>query len=587
MPAPRHIKGKSKIAQATAEERLYDYAKGLRKFRKDRRAVCVHLSSLTRLFSDQRYKRASLRLFQPLMQEYEGLLVELYDGDILCALQGATFATMDAIVLKLRVMFRDDENLKAQEESESAEDIFATWWEIEKDYDDFLAFAKETYEAARIAEMEQAAANEQGDSIGDKIVALSNNDGGGLQGSSKLKGRFANVLGKRDNQEDTPAPEKQSSGFASKFGAVKDVSGLGSLAGRGKKPVADEPAKEPAAPTQPAATQPRPQQTQATPSHTNAPQRRPDQPTNTTANQRMSAQPQRPQQTAPEEEAPREMLAAQVSGNQNGDSENDSDRPPGIRRNIRYVEIKPPKKEIANRPVSALDLEKIETAILGADLSPMVRREKVKLIAKGTPPTVIFSDSMVPIPMVRERFLPLVDISTDRWFMRHLRELVDRRTLVAALDFSDPTALAKGFRVSTESIDSKEFEIFERNTRKLKRNQLILEFSFQDIVSNVAGYLRAQDILQARGYRICIGDMDPYMFTLINRSVIRSDFEKVRWTEDFHENATSEWQDVFAKMIKDVGSQRVIMVACKDEDALNAGQALGIKLFHGSYIENL
>ena len=93
--------------------------------------------------------------------------------------------------------------------------------------------------------------------------------------------------------------------------------------------------------------------------------------------------------------------------------------------------------------------------------------------------------------------------------------------------------------------------------------------------------------MQARGYQICIGDMDPYMFTLLNRSVIRSDFEKVRWTKDFEQEATQEWKDVFQDMVKTVGRERVILVACRDKEAVEAGQALGISLFHGSYVNML
>lgn len=544
MALPRRKKGASKIQRATPEERLLDYAKGLKKFRKGRRAVLIRMSELSRLYSDRRYAISAKQSFAPLLREFEGIILELGNGDIICAINGASYAAIDNVVLKLRMMFRDDENLKRHEDDD--EDIFVRWWDMTKDFKDFATFAKEHYNRAQQEKMEKEAIADGKASIGDKIFALTQ-DNDDLSASDALKSRFANLGNKEKNKE----PEEKSD-LASRFGKISAKTGLEGLSdrlkGKDKKEEIEEEAEQ--------KTEEAPQKAK-------------------TANQ-----------PAPQEKGKEVPLATEFTYHNQKEAEDE--RPPGIKRDIRYVEIDPDAKEAGKvRPVSATDLEKIETAILATDLSTMVTREDIRLISGSQKATTVFSDRMVPIAKVREKFLPLVDISSDRWFMRHLREIVDRRTLIAALDFSDPSAIARGFRVSIDMIDSKEFTTFERNTKKIRRNQLILEFSFQDIVSKVSDYLRVQDILQARGYQICIGDMDPYMFTLLNRSVIRSDFEKVRWTKEFETEATQEWKDVFKEMVQTVGRERVILVACQDAEALEAGQKLGIKLYHGSYINTL
>lgn len=550
MPLPSRNTRGSKIKRSSSEERLLDYAKGLKKFRKGRRAVLIRMSELSRLFDERRYRSAAKKNFAPLMQEFEGMLLELDNHDILCGLNGASYAKMDSIVLNIRIMFRDDENLKKFEEME--EDIFVQWWDMEKDFDNFLEFSQERYNQFRIIEMERAAAEDQKKTIGDKIFSLSgsNKPEGdvGLGDVSGLKSRFAN-LGKK------PEEPAEKTGLAGRFSQINKSSKLENLSGRPQQPSTSEPTQ--------------------TASNEKEQVKKPEAQTGNTN------RPEPNKNTATKKAKPNNLATDFSYQNQNPEED---ERPPGIKRNIRYVEITPPKRQVEIRPVSAMDLEKIETAILATDLSPMVSREDIRLISRAGKAKTVFSDRIVPIPLVRERFLPLVDMSTDRWFMRHLREIVDKRTLIAALDFSDPTAMARGFRISIDAVDSKEFVTFERNTKRIKRNQLILEFSFQDIVSKVSDYLRVQDILQARGYQICIGDMDPYMFTLFNRSVIRSDFEKVRWTKEFEQEATQEWKDVFKQMVKTVGRERVILVACRDKEAVDAGQALGISLFHGSYV---
>ena len=69
------------------------------------------------------YQRSSMEAFRPLMQDFEVELVELANGDIMCSLNEVSFASIDAVVLKLRIMFRDDEDLKALE-NESDEEPF-------------------------------------------------------------------------------------------------------------------------------------------------------------------------------------------------------------------------------------------------------------------------------------------------------------------------------------------------------------------------------------------------------------------------------------------------------------------------------
>ena len=122
MALPSRKKGRSKIKRASAEERLYDYAKGLKKFRKGRRAVLIRMSELSRLYADRRYSISTMQSFAPLLREFEGIILELRNKDIICCINGASYADIDNVVLKLRIMFRDDENLKHYEDSD--EDIF-------------------------------------------------------------------------------------------------------------------------------------------------------------------------------------------------------------------------------------------------------------------------------------------------------------------------------------------------------------------------------------------------------------------------------------------------------------------------------
>jgi hypothetical protein len=512
MAAPRRRKPRSKIKRATSEERLYDYAKGLKNYRTNRRVVVVRMSELSPEYQQKRYLRAAMDAFRPLMMRFEGILVELSNGDILCGLNGASFADMDAVILKLRMSFRDDAVLKAQEDT-GGEDVFCHWYEIERDYDEFLAMARDRHEAARNARSKADAGPEPDKIEADKVISIDAFDDEGADDDAWDSDEV------REPMDET-----------AKVGTLADVASGKSATASNKDKYQD-------------------------------PDRDKDQ--------------------------DRDKEQDKGEADDNDDGEDDDPDRPGIRRNIKYIEIAAPIKKHHVRSVSGTDLEKIATAVSAADMTPLIKRESIMLIAKGGPPTPVFADRFVPIPLMQETFLPGVDLLSDRWFMRHLREVVDRRTLGASLDFSDPAAMARGFRMSIETVDSFEFQGFELRTRRLKRNQFIMEFSLQDIVSDIEGFLKARDTLEKKDYRVCIGDMDPYTFTLLDRSNLKVDFEKVRYSSSFVGQAGKTWQKAFRKTVNTVGRERVILVACLDQDAIDWGHNMGISLFQGSYVTNL
>ena len=134
-------KGQNK---ASPEEFLRDYAKSLNRHRKNRRAVLVRLSLLSRMFSKPHHRRAAAETFIPIRRQFEGELFNLSNGDIVCALYKARLADLDEAVLRIRVMFRDDHNLKFLEQTDR-DDLFCQWFDLEQDYDEFYNFAQRRF----------------------------------------------------------------------------------------------------------------------------------------------------------------------------------------------------------------------------------------------------------------------------------------------------------------------------------------------------------------------------------------------------------------------------------------------------------
>lgn len=129
------------IKKASPEEVLLEYLKSLKKHQKDRKAVFVHLSSLARGTLNQASPKAAIRFFQPLLRKFDGQLYEMSNGDLFCALHKASQATIDEAVFHVRVLYRDDENLKSLMD-QGREEGFCSWFDVEKEYKELVDVSK-------------------------------------------------------------------------------------------------------------------------------------------------------------------------------------------------------------------------------------------------------------------------------------------------------------------------------------------------------------------------------------------------------------------------------------------------------------
>ena len=135
-----HAKAKKASGLPPQEELLVDYAGRLDRHRKGRRAVHVKISLLTKYYRQQHYVATAAAAFKPLVKKFDGQLFELASGDLVFAVKDASVAEIDDVILKIRYLFADDQKLKAIEADDSGVD-FCDWYDVEKDYDDFLSVA--------------------------------------------------------------------------------------------------------------------------------------------------------------------------------------------------------------------------------------------------------------------------------------------------------------------------------------------------------------------------------------------------------------------------------------------------------------
>jgi hypothetical protein len=146
MRYPEPMKQTTDDQAASIESLLLDYARRLARHPGGRRAIVIHLSRLRPDNRRAHHIRIAANTFEALVKQFDGQIFLLQNADIVFVCKDASIAVIDDAIMRLRYLFGDDP--LAAELDESAPDRFATWCDLERDYQAFLALAEEMYEQA-------------------------------------------------------------------------------------------------------------------------------------------------------------------------------------------------------------------------------------------------------------------------------------------------------------------------------------------------------------------------------------------------------------------------------------------------------
>ena len=140
--------------RSTPESVLVETAERVGRIRDGRLVVHIHLSQLQPQNRDEGHVRITARLFETMVDAYHGQMFVLSNTDIVLLCKDARIADLDAAVFKLRALFSKDPLTYS---NDMDEDRFATFYELESEYDDFLQLCRKLREDAKKRDKENRA----------------------------------------------------------------------------------------------------------------------------------------------------------------------------------------------------------------------------------------------------------------------------------------------------------------------------------------------------------------------------------------------------------------------------------------------
>jgi hypothetical protein len=233
-------------------------------------------------------------------------------------------------------------------------------------------------------------------------------------------------------------------------------------------------------------------------------------------------------------------------------------------------------------------IEQIERAIEHADLANILRRQEVCAIMPGLRPAPMFHELYFSMHYLAQTLLPGHNITSDDFLFRHLTRALDRRMLALMMQRELFRMLRKAaLNLNVRTVLSAEFMEFDRATNVKDRGSLAIELPALDITNEPDEYLFARDFLKERGYNIIVDCVKHLNLPLIDRDWLRFDFVKITWMPSLYDDAGGQRADALKDAVSRIGRDRVILCRVDSEDALKAGEALGITLYQGRLIDGV
>jgi EAL domain-containing protein (putative c-di-GMP-specific phosphodiesterase class I) len=248
----------------------------------------------------------------------------------------------------------------------------------------------------------------------------------------------------------------------------------------------------------------------------------------------------------------------------------------------------PPITKSELKAFTATNLAAIEREMRDIDLTVTIRRQPICAALPETNIRTVFDEIYINISHLRQSMGIEVDLMSNRWLFKYLTQILDERTLDMVqrnpLRFlSTPISL----NLNIPTLLSTRFTEFDAAIKPSSKGSIVLEMQVSDVFADMAGFLLAKDVVQKLGYRVCLDGVTELSLPHIDRQRLGFDLVKLIWNSDHQQDAKSAKNIALADAIRRAGNNRVILTRCDNKQAVEYGQALGITLFQGRYLDSV
>ena len=244
-----------------------------------------------------------------------------------------------------------------------------------------------------------------------------------------------------------------------------------------------------------------------------------------------------------------------------------------------------PERQKRRDPFTPALLAKMQSALIGADLANMMRRQAICAVVGQAPPQPLFYELFFSIAELQETLLPNVAIGSSPWLFQALTETLDYRVLSLLNRHDDKTLSGDvSINLNVQTLLSQDFLTFDDSVKANQRGTIVIELQKVDIFADLSAFLFARDFARERGYRICIDGVTVDSLPFIDRGRLGIDLLKLAWDPSLVEGKLPDGTSL-SEYVRKCGPSRTVLCRCDAPNAISLGQSMGITLFQGRHIE--
>lgn len=237
---------------------------------------------------------------------------------------------------------------------------------------------------------------------------------------------------------------------------------------------------------------------------------------------------------------------------------------------------------------NVLRMVSIERDLERSDLQRVMRRQPVCVVSPAMNVRRVFDEMYIHINHLRQFLKMDVDLFSNRWLFKYMTQLLDNRMLdLIKQNMMRYTDSPISLNLNVETLISNRFAEFDALIKPSSKVSIVIEVPIMDVFADIHAFHMARRDVQRRGYRVCLDGLSTESFLMIDREKLGVDLVKVQWNADIESDLDTKENKAIVKAVKDFGSNRVILCRCDNKEAVQYGQALGISLFQGRYIDSL
>ncbi len=248
----------------------------------------------------------------------------------------------------------------------------------------------------------------------------------------------------------------------------------------------------------------------------------------------------------------------------------------------------PPPVASDSSGLSAAKLALIESGLRMVDIQSAIRRQPVCAVLPETRIRRVFDELYINITHLRRMVNSDVDFLSNRWLFKYITHILDERMIELLRSkreryLDNPISI----NLNVETLLSSWFAEFDASISPANKVSIIIEIPVVDIFADMAGFMLARSEVQKLGYRVCLDGLTTASFTSINREKLGLDLVKMQWNADIYGDLKSYESKALIDAVQATGTNRLILCRCDNKSAVEYGQALGISLYQGRYLDGL